>query len=168
MTPKRHFEINWPLPLVPTYIKLCITSAYLVDTMAGRTPSYLDLQHVLGLNQLLLSTNTCKWKCMRYKTLLKISLTLRSFHKYVEELCLTKKLLSKRYQMIWLKQNLLVSCSKFKEYINRTYRPFGSASSVHSFFNLPLNFHGNLHSAFLSGLSLVVRHLGPRMKSVFL
>ena len=40
-----------------------------------------------------------------------------------------------------------------------TYFPSGSVSLVHSFNTLPSNFHGNLHSAFLSGLSLVVRHI---------
>ena len=45
-----------------------------------------------------------------------------------------------------------------------TYFPSGSVSSVHSFKVLSLNFHGNLHSAFLSGLSSVVRHISPEMK----
>ena len=49
-----------------------------------------------------------------------------------------------------------------------TYFPSGSVSSVHSFKRLPLNFHGNLHSAFLSALSLVVRHISPEMKKFIL
>ena len=54
-------------------------------------------------------------------------------------------------------------CSKWKKN-STTYFPSGVDASVHSFITLPSNFHGNLHSAFLSGLSsvLVVRHLGPK------
>ena len=57
-----------------------------------------------------------------------------------------------------------MSCSKSN---NHTYFPSGSVSVVHSFIIFPWNFHGNLQSAFLSGLSLVVWHLGPKMKSSF-
>ena len=50
----------------------------------------------------------------------------------------------------------LIAMSFLKKH---TYFPSGSVSSVHSFKVLPLYFQGNLHSALLSGLSLVVRHI---------
>ena len=58
----------------------------------------------------------------------------------------------------------LIAMSFLKKH---TYFPSGSVSSVHSFKVLPLNFQGNLHSAFLSGLSLVVRHICPEMKKLY-
>ena len=56
--------------------------------------------------------------------------------------------------MRWVKLNLY--------FILRPTQPtyFPSVASAHSLSVLPLSFHGNLHSAFLSGLSLVVKQLG--------
>ena len=54
-----------------------------------------------------------------------------------------------------------ICSSSLSIFVEHQYFPSGSVSSVHSFSNVPLNFQGNLHSEFLSGLSSVVRHLGP-------
>ena len=80
------------------------------------------------------------------------------------EICNTKRLF-KHHLWIFEKENNFIAQSKLKKH---TYFPSGSVSSVHSFITLPLNFHGNLHSAFLSGLSLVVRHIWPEMTKLLL
>ena len=63
--------------------------------------------------------------------------------------------------MRWVKLNLY--------FILRPTQPtyFPSVASAHSLSVLPLSFHGNLHSAFLSGLSLVVKQLGIGVVVVF-
>ena len=63
--------------------------------------------------------------------------------------------------MRWVKLNLY--------FILRPTQPtyFPSVASAHSLSVLPLSLHGNLHSAFLSGLSLVVKQLGIRVVVVF-
>ena len=50
-------------------------------------------------------------------------------------------------------------CSKFSlTFVEHQCLLFGSWSVMHSCLRIPLNFQGNLHWAFLSGLSLVVKH----------
>ena len=50
-------------------------------------------------------------------------------------------------------------CSKFSSiFVEHQYLSSGSVSVMHPCFKTPLNLKGNLHWAFLSGLSFVVKH----------